>query len=144
MTNTTSWITQYAKTSEQFAKSANDLLNLAVAASLEWAPAVMSFWSPPSTDEVELSEFIDATSDSDCKRILSVAKPFRRVGAPSDAIGAQSLVFVPSILRVHATCFRVGVKGQNYSSGTYRGSVRLTSVQAGVPRQHEIDVTVDL
>ncbi|CAJ1505856.1 hypothetical protein [[Mycobacterium] holstebronense] len=169
MTDAASWITQYATTSqrlvnetgelmqqvdrqirngtygsEHVAKTANQLLNLAMAASLEWTAAAFSFWSPPSTDAVELSEFIEAEPDSDCERVLSVAKPFRRLGAESDVIGAQSLVFVPGILRVHAARFRVGVRGQNYSSGTYRGSVRLTSVRDGVSRSHEMDVTVDL
>ncbi|OBK83562.1 hypothetical protein A5649_06145 [Mycolicibacter heraklionensis] len=169
MTDAAGWITQYATTSqrlvnetgklmqqvdhqirngtygsEQVAKTANQLLNLAITTSLEWSQAVFSFWSPPTTDAVELSEFIEVEPDSDCERVLSVAKPFRRLGAESDVIGAQSLVFVPGILRVHAARFRVGIKGQNYYSGTYRGSVRLTSVRDGVSRRHEMDVTVDL
>lgn len=169
MTDAAGWITQYATTSqrlvnetgklmqqvdhqirngtygsEQVAKTANQLLNLAITTSLEWSQAVFSFWSPPTTDAAELSEFIEVEPDSDCERVLSVAKPFRRLGAESDVIGAQSLVFVPGTLRVHAARFRVGVKGQNYYSGTYRGSVRLTSVRDGVSRCHEMDVTVDL
>ncbi|MGB3473732.1 MAG: hypothetical protein WBA69_03000 [Mycobacterium sp.] len=169
MTDTAGWITQYATTSqrlvneagalmqrvdhqirngtygsEHVAKTASELLNLGLAASLQWTQAMFSFWSPASTDDVELSEFIEADPDSGCERVLSVAQPFRRLGAESDAIGAHALVFVPGTLRVHATRFRVGVRGQDYSSGTYRGSVRLTSVQAGVSRQHEMAVTVDL
>ena len=125
--------------SAQWAKSVRQLGDLAVTAGLELAPNMMSACAPQSPGDVALSAFIEVVPDNESPRLLSVAEQFVQDGT-SYAIPDRSLVFVPAILRVFATRFRVGVTGPDYRSGTYRGRIRLTA--PGVV--DETDVIVDL
>lgn len=130
--------------SAQWAKSARQLIDLAMTAGLELAPDMMPMCPPRSSGDLELSDFIEVDPDAESERLLSVAKPFVADGNPSYAIPDRSIVFVPSVLRTYATRFRVGVRGPNYSSGTYRGRIRLTRVRSGGVRVHESDLIIDL
>lgn len=130
--------------SAQWTKSAQQLVNLAVTAGLEIAPQLMPIPCLPQSGQLELSDFVEVDADNERERMLSVAKPFVHDGAPSCVIPNQFIVFVPGILRVYANRFRVGVRWPDLRSGTYRGRVRLTSIQTAVPRVDEMDVIVDL
>ncbi len=131
----------------QCAKSAQQLANLALTASLEMAPLMMSIpCGPVSFDPLELSDFIKVDPDNQCERLLSVAKSFVQDGAPSCVIPDQLIVFVPGTVRVNGKRFRVGTSWPNLQSGTYKGTVRLTQVVTGTATPHvtEVDVIVDL
>jgi hypothetical protein len=131
--------------SAQWAKSANQLVNLALTAGLQFAPQMMPFpCLPKSTEEFGLSDFIEVGTDNECERVLSVAGPFVHDGAPSCVIPEQTIVFVPGIVRVYAKRFRVRVNWPNLRSGTYRGRVSLTRVQAATAQVSEMDVIIDL
>lgn len=131
--------------SAQLAKSAHQLMNVAMTAGVELAPHMMPIPCLLQSGELELSDFVKAEQrDNECERVLSVAQPFVQDGAPSCRIPDQFIVFVPGILRVYATWFRVGVKWPNLRSGTYRGRVRLTRIKTAAARVDEMDVIIDL
>ncbi|MGH3561853.1 MAG: hypothetical protein ACRDTN_08655 [Mycobacterium sp.] len=127
----------------QWTRSAHQLVNLAMTGGLELAPGMMSIACvPQSSGELELSDFIEVDPDNECERTLSVSKPFVADGAPSCAIPNEFIVFVPGILRVYATRFRVGVTWPDLQSGTYRGEVRLTNVKTGAAQVKDVIVDV--
>lgn len=125
--------------SAQWAQSARRMVNLAVTAGYQLSAAAMS----QCADDVELSEFLEAPPSKASRRALSIAAPFVAEGS-SRALPPQAMVLVPSLLRTYATRFRVGVRGPDYVSGTYRGRIRLTSLPANTGQVQEIDVIVDL
>ena len=126
---------------EKWAKATQQLVNLALTAGLEMSPIPCL---PQTADARDFSDFIKVEPDAEFQRTLSIAKPFVRDGAPSCVIPAQSIFFVPSVVRVHATSFRVGVNWPSLSSGTYRGQVRLTQIGAATAQSVEKDVIIDL
>jgi hypothetical protein len=127
--------------SAQWAKSAQELFNLFLTAGLEMDPQTcLQQWC----GEPDLSDFIEVKPDNACERTLSVAQSFVQDGAPGYRIPDQFVVFVPPILPVYAKRYRVGVNWPDLHSGTYRGRVRLTSLQMATPRAVEMDVIVDL
>lgn len=130
----------------QCAKSAQQLANLALTAGLQVAPQMLSIpCVPASSDQIDLSDFIEVAPDNECERLLSVATSFAQDGAPSCVIPDQAIVFVPGTLRVYAKWFRVATSWPNLQSGTYRGQVRLTRLKPATPIADEIlDVIVDL
>ncbi|HET9875640.1 MAG TPA: hypothetical protein VFQ37_07715 [Mycobacterium sp.] len=129
--------------SAQWAKSAYQLVNLAVTAGLEMAPQIMAIpCLPQSSGELELSDFIPIDPDNEYQRVLTVAQPFSQVGAPSCTIPNQFIVFDPPIVRVHAKQFRIGVSWPDLPSGTYRGQVRLTNVQTGAVGVKDVIIDV--
>jgi hypothetical protein len=129
----------------QWATSARQLVDLALTASLELAPQMMPIpCLPESSEESDLSDFIEVAPDNECERVLFVAKTFVQDGASSYAIPDQLIVFVPAILPVYAKQFRVGVNWPDLRSGTYRGQVRLTRINAATERDTVMGVIIDL
>ncbi|WP_292990909.1 hypothetical protein [Mycobacterium sp.] len=126
---------------EKWAQSTQQLVNLVLTAGLEMNPVPCL---PHIPDARDLSDFIKIDPDNEFKRTLSIAKPFVQDGAPACIIPAQSTYFVPPVVRIHATSFRVGVNWPNLSSGTYRGRVRLTQIGCAEPYSVEKDVIIDL
>jgi hypothetical protein len=125
--------------SAQWAQSARRMVNLVATAGYGLPAALMS----QCAGDVELSEFLKAPPGTGSERTLSVVAPFVAEGT-SYAIPPQSLVLVPGVLRAYATRFRVGVRGPDYVSGTYRGRIRFTSLTAGTAQRTEMDVIVGL
>jgi len=130
----------------QRAKSAQQLANLALTASLDVVPQLTSIpCGPAASDQLDLSDFIEVAPDNECERLLSVAQSFVQDGAPSNVIPDQLIVFVPGTLRVYAKWFRVATSWPNLQSGTYRGQVRLTRLKPATPSADEfLDVIIDL
>jgi hypothetical protein len=133
-----------------WAKSANQLVDLALSAGLQLAPSMMpipcfseSCFSQ-STEDFGLSDFIEAAPDGECERVLSVAQSFVQDGAPSSVIPDQFVVFVPAILPVNGTKFRVRVIWPDLRCGTYRGRIRLTRIKTATVSDTEMDVSIDL
>jgi hypothetical protein len=132
-------------TTEQWTKSAQKLVNLALTAGLDLVPQMMPLpCFSRAVDTRDLSDFIKVAPDGQFQRVLSVVNPFVQQGAPSCVIPSQSIFFVPTIVRVHATSFRIGVNWPNLRSGTYRGTVRLTQVGPGNAGPRDVVVTIDL
>jgi hypothetical protein len=127
--------------SEHWAKSAQELFNLFLTAGLNMDPQACL---QQLCGETDLSDFITVAPDNTCERSLSVAQSFVQDGAPGYGIPDQFVVFVPPILPVYAKRYRVGVNWPDVRSGTYRGRVRLTSLQTATPNSVEMDVIVDL
>ena len=94
--------------------------------------------------ETDHSDFNTVAPDNACERSLSVAQSFVQDGSPGYRIPDQLIVFLPPILPVYAKQFRVGVNWADLRTGTYRGRVRLTSLQTAAPQAVEMDVIVDL
>lgn len=129
------------------AKSAKQLANLALSASLDMVPLLTSIpCFPASFDPLQLSDFEEVPPDNQCERLLTVAKSFVQQGNPSCVIPDNLIVFVPGILRVYAKRYRVATSWPNLRSGTYHGTIRLTRLGTGpgAPQSTEVDVTVDL
>jgi len=126
---------------EHWAKSAQELFNLVLTAGLNMDPQACL---QQLCGETDLSDFITVAPDNTCERSLSVAQSFVQDGSPGYRIPDQLIVFVPPVLPVYATRFRVGVNWPDLRTGTYRGRVRLTSLQTAIPQAVEMDVIVDL
>jgi hypothetical protein len=126
---------------EQWAKSAQEMFNLFLTAGLNMDPQACL---QQLCGEADLSDFITVAPDNACERSLSVAQSFVQDGSPGYRIPDQFIVFVPAILPVYAKRYRVGVNWPDVRSGTYRGRVRLTSLQTATPNVVEMDVIVDL
>jgi hypothetical protein len=126
---------------EKWAKSTQQLVDLALTTGLEM-PQIPCL--PHSADPRDLSDFISVEPDGHFQRALSVAAPFVQEGTPSCVIPAPSIFFVPAVIRLHATSFRVGVNWPQLRSGTYRGRIRLTQIGAATPESVEKDVVIDL
>ncbi|MEO6794521.1 MAG: hypothetical protein ABI253_10775 [Mycobacterium sp.] len=134
------------------AETARRMVTLVATAGYQWSSelsgATTSRWDSHCADDIELSEFLEAPPGTappgtGCERRLSVVTPFVAEGT-SYAIPLPSMVFVPGVLRTFATRFRVGVRGPDYISGTYRGRIRLTGLSATTAQVDEMDVIVDL
>ncbi|OMC11282.1 hypothetical protein A5735_15640 [Mycolicibacter heraklionensis] len=129
--------------SEQWAQSARQVINLVTTAGYDMSDALMAQCGAQSDGDVEFSEYLEAPPSPGSERLLSVAAPFVAEGT-SYTIPPQALVLMPGALKPLATRFRLGVRGQAYVSGTYRGRIRFTSLPpATAPDQH-LDVIVDL
>lgn len=126
--------------SAQWAQSVRRLVNLVTTAGYQMSGTLMA---QCSDGDVELSAFLEAPPGTGSERVLSVAAPFVAEGT-SYAIPSQALVLVPGVLRTYATRFRVGVRGPDYVSGTYRGRIRLTCLPTAGGQVQEMDVVVDL
>jgi hypothetical protein len=131
----------------QWAKLANQLVNLALTAGLQLTPQMIPIpCLPKATEEYGLSDFITAAPDNDCERVLSVAESFVQPGAPSCVIPDKFVGFGPPILPRDGTKFRVKVYWPNLRSGTYRGKIRLTRIKtpAHAGGDTVMDVIIDL
>lgn len=125
------------------AETARRMVDLVATTGYELSGAITSLWGSPCTDDVELSEFLEAPPGTGSERMLSVAAPLVAVGT-SHVIPVAATVLVPGVLRTFATRFRVGVRGPDYVSGTYRGRIRLTGLSATTAQVTDMDVIVDL
>jgi hypothetical protein len=165
-----SWATQYAATSRRLvnqagkivldannesakgtfdfpkaAKSANQLVNLALTAGLQLAPSMLPIpCIPKATEEYGLSDYVTVDADDECDRVLSVAKSFVQAGASSCVIPDEFVVFSPAVLPRGGTKFRVKVTWPNLRSGTYRGEIRLTQIGTAKPDTVNADRIIDL
>lgn len=129
----------------QWAKSAQQLVNLALDAGMELGPQLLSMaYLAQSSGELEYSDFIEVKPDNECERALSVAASFAQQGAPSWVIPDRTIVFVPGVLRPYATKFRVATSWPDLRSGTYAGRVRLARIKNADPNPAVVDVVVDL
>jgi hypothetical protein len=132
-------------TTQQWAKSAQKLANLVLSAGLDMAPQMLPLSClPQAVDTGDLSDFLKVQPDGQFQRIPSVVKPFVQEGAPSCVIPSQSIFFVPPIVRIHATSFRIGVNWPNLRSGTYRGTVRLTQVGPANAQPDDVEFIINL
>jgi hypothetical protein len=130
----------------QMAKTAQELMNVALSASVEATSLTDPIsWLSNAFGEWAFSDYITVDADDKCQRALSVANRFVQVGAPSRTIPEQSILFQPAILPVNVSLFRVGVRWSGLTSGTYEGAVRLSRINtddgAG---PDEVPVTIDL
>jgi hypothetical protein len=129
----------------KWAKSANQLANLALTAGLQLAPPMISIpCIPKATEEYGLSDYITVDADNECERVLSVAKSFVQAGTSSCMIPDEFVVFSPAVLPRGGNKFRVKVTWPNLRSGTYRGEVRLTQIGTANPHTVDEDRIVDL
>jgi hypothetical protein len=129
----------------KWAKSANQLANLALTAGLQLAPPMIPIpCIPKATEEYGLSDYITVDSDDNCDRALSVAVSFVQTGAPSRAIPDEFVVFSPAILPRGGNKFRVKVTWPDLRSGMYRGQIRLTQIGTANPHTADEDRIIDL
>ena len=129
----------------KWAKSANELVNLALTAGLQLTKPVIPYpCIPNATEEYGNVRSIIVESDDRCDRVLSVAKSFVLDGAPSCVIPDEFVVFSPAVLPRGANKFRVKVTWPDLQSGTYRGKIRLTQIGTATPAAVDVDRTIDL
>ncbi|MDT7722671.1 MAG: hypothetical protein QOE94_3682 [Mycobacterium sp.] len=127
------------------AKSASQLVNLALTAGLQLAPPIIPIpCIPKATEEYGLSDYILVDSDNNCDRVLSVAKSFVQAGTSSCVIPDEFVVFSPAVLPRGGDKFRVKVTWPDLRSGTYRGEIRLTQIGTANPHTADEDRIIDL
>jgi hypothetical protein len=132
-------------TTERWAKSAQKLVNVALSTGLGMLPQMIPLpCLPQAVDTGDLSDFLKVQPDEQFQRVPTVVKPFVQEGAPSCVIPSQSVFFVPHVVRLHATSFRIGVNWPNLRSGTYRGTVRLTQVGPANAHPDDVEFIIDL
>jgi hypothetical protein len=132
-------------TFEKWAKSANQLVDLALDTGLALVPTMIPFpCLPSSTEGFGLSDWIEVDVDNSCERALSVSRAFVELGEPACVIPNEFVAFSVAVLPRGESRFRVKVTWPDLRSGTYRGEIRLTKV--GVANAHPVEVsrTVDL
>jgi hypothetical protein len=138
-------ITRGTFTFERWAKSANQLVNLALNMGLEMIPAMIpNPCLPTATEGFGLSDWIEVDVENNCERAISMSKPFVKLGEPARVIPSEFVAFSVAVLPRGESRFRVKVTWPDLRSGTYRGEIRLTKV--GVANAHPVEVsrTVDL
>ena len=134
-------ITNGTFTFEKWAKSASQLVDLALNAGLQLIPAMMPFPCPPAgaTQSYGLSDWIEVDVDNSCERALSMSAPFTKLGEPSCAVPNEYVAFPLAIVPRGESKFRVEVTWPDLRSGTYRGQIRLTRI--GIANAHSVEVT---
>jgi hypothetical protein len=134
-------ITNGTFTFEKWAKSARQLVDLALNTGLELIPAMMPYPCPPAAaaDGFGLSDWIEIDVDNSCERALSMSTPFTKLGEPSCAIPNEYVAFSLAILPRGESKFRMKVTWPDLRSGTYRGQIRL--IRVGVANAHSVEVT---
>ena len=129
----------------KWAKSANELVNLALTAGLQLTtPRIPIPCIPNATEEYGKSQPIIVNPDNGCERVLSIAKSFVLEGAPSGVIPDEYVVFAPAVLPRGANNFRVKVTWPDLQSGTYRGKIWLTQIGTATPTAADVGRTIDL
>jgi hypothetical protein len=129
----------------KWAKSANELVNLALTAGLQLTtPMIPIPCIPKATEEYGKSDFVEVDPDNGCERVLSVAKSFVQEGAPSCVVPDEYVVFAPAVLPRGANKFRVKVTWPDLQCGTYHGRIWLTQIGTATPRAIEVPRTIDL
>jgi hypothetical protein len=133
-------ITSGTFTFEKWAKSASELVDLALNTGLQMMPAMIPFpCLPAATEGYGLSDWIEVEVDNSCERALSVSQAFVNIGEPACVIPNEFVEFSAAGLARGATRFRVKVTWPDLRTGTYRGQIRLTRI--GVANAHSVEVT---
>ena len=139
-------ITNGTFTFEKWAKSANQLADLALNTSLQLIPTRMPYPCFPSTtkESSALSDWIEIAADTSCERALSISGPFVKLGEPSCVIPNEHVTFSVAILPRGEGKFRVLVTWPDLRSGTYQGKIRLTQIGVATAHTDEYTPTIDL
>jgi hypothetical protein len=138
-------ITNGTFTFEKWAKSASQLVDLALNTGLQLIPAMMPYPGQPAvTGSYELSDWIEVDVDNSCERALSMSTPFTKLGEPSRVIPNEHIAFSLATLPRGESTFRVQVNWHDLHSGTYRGVIRLTKVGVANAHSDEVTRTIDL
>ena len=137
-------ITNGTFTFEKWAKSANQLVDLALNTGLQMLPTVLPYpCLPAATEGYGLSDWITVPVDNTCERMLSVCGPFVKAGEPSCLIPNEFVTFSSARLPPGESRFRVKVTWPELRSGTYKGTIRLTQV-GGAKAHSDESRTIDL
>jgi hypothetical protein len=132
-------------TFEKWAKSASQLVDLALNTGLALVPTMIPYpCLPTSTESYGLSDWIGVDVDNSCERALSVSQAFVKVGEPACVIPIEFVAFSVAVLPPGESRFRVKVTWPDLRSGTYRGEIRLTKVGIANAHPDEVSRTVDL
>lgn len=138
-------ITKGTFTFEKWAKSANQLVDLALNTGLALVPAMIPYpCQPTSTESYGLSDWIEVDVDNSCERTLSVSLAFVKLGEPACVIPNEFVAFSVAVLPPGESRFRVKVTWPDLRSGTYRGEIRLTKVGVANAHPDEVSRTIDL
>jgi hypothetical protein len=138
-------ITNGTFTFEKWAKSASELIDLALNTGLGLIPAMIPFpCVPAATEGYGLSDWIDVDVDNDCERALSVSQAFVKIGEPACVIPNEFVDFSTAGLPRGGTRFRVKVSWPDLRTGTYRGQIRLTRIGVANAHSDEVTRTIDL
>jgi|ERR1700744_660116 hypothetical protein len=138
-------VTNGTFTFEKWAKSASQLLNLALDTGLAMVPAMIpSPCIPMSTEGYGLSDWIEVDVDNACQRALSVSQAFVNVGKSACVIPNEFVVFSTPALAPGESRFRVKVTWPDLQSGTYHGQIRLTKVGIAGANPQDVSRTIDL
>ena len=138
-------VTNGTFTFEKWAKSANQLANLALNTGLALVPTTMPYpCAPTVTEGYGLSDWIKVDVVNDCERALSMSKHFVKLGEPGCVIPNEFVAFSTAILPRGDSRFRVKVTWPELRSGTYRGVIRLTRIGSASAHSDEVTRTIDL
>lgn len=132
-------------TFEKWAKSASQLVDLALNTGLQMLPTMIRYpCLPAATEGYGLSDWITVDIDNVCERALSVCEQFVKAGEPSCSIPNEFVTFSTAILPRGESRFRVKVSWPDLRSGTYKGRIRLTRIGGAKAHSDEISRTIDL
>jgi hypothetical protein len=138
-------ITKGTFTFEKWAKSASQLVDLALNAGLQVLPTMLPYpCLPTATEGFGLSDWITVDVDNACERALSVCGPFVKAGEPACSIPNEFVAFSSPILPRGESRFRVMVSWPELRSGTYTGKIRLTRIGGAKAHSDEISRSIDL
>jgi hypothetical protein len=138
-------ITSGTFTFEKWAKSASQLVDLALNTGLALVPAMIPFPCPPtSTEGYGLSDWIEVDVDHSYERALSVSQAFVKIGEPACVVPNEFVAFSTAVLPQGGTRFRVKVNWPDLRTGTYRGQIRLTRIGIANAHSDEVTRTIDL
>ncbi len=138
-------ITKGTFTFEKWAKSANQLVDLALNTGLQMLPTMLPYpCLPAATEGYGLSDWITVDVDNACERALSVCDPFVKAGEPSCSIPNEFIAFSNAVLPRGESRFRVQVSWPELRSGTYKGKIQLTRIGGAKAHSDEISRTIDL
>jgi hypothetical protein len=138
-------VTNGTFTFEKWAKSASQLLNLALDTGLALVPTMIpNPCLPTSTEGFGLSDWIEVDVDNGCERALSMSQAFVKVGELGCVIPNEFVTFSTAVLPRGESRFRVKVTWPDLRSGTYRGQIRLTKVGVANAQPVEVSRTIDL
>ena len=132
-------------TFEKWAKSANQLVDLALNTGLALIPAMIPAPCLPTSNEgYGLSDWIEVEANSQYERTLSVSQAFVNVGEQACVIPNEFVAFSTAVLPRGESRFRVTVTWPGLRSGTYRGQIRLTPVGIASAPSDEVTRTIDV
>jgi hypothetical protein len=132
-------------TFEKWAKSANQLVDLALNTGLALIPAMIPAPCLPTSNEgYGLSDWIEVDANNQYERMLLVSQAFVNVGDQACVIPDEFVAFSTAVLPQGESRFRVKVTWPDLRSGTYRGKIRLTPVGIAGALPVEVIRTIDV